>query len=252
MLAGMFQCEARTRFYNESLIEEIRAKEFPEQISRLRGLYFFPTKEDAKAAISQGWDAHFSEQNRLELRLYPNQPITKVDANWITHEKTDGHGRIDANDLDWIRAYWRGETCPCTQAPAWELIAVGEAVVLDVEVRRRCYDRLRQLFPDSWVPIEMSHLAGEVGTRGGLIAPSIRRIDDEQAVLCYVWRDAEFHDSAVIAAISRHPDAGYLGKLMRETPRWKSPDLRPYFKQFRVDAQGVPLLHEFAMTHETS
>ena len=75
---------------------------------------------------------------------------------------------------------------------------------------------------------------------------------DEQAELCYVWRDAEFHDSAVIAAISRHPDAGYLGKLMRETPQWKIPDLRPHFKKFRMDARGALLLHEFYRTHETS
>lgn len=243
MLAGMLQCEARTRFYNESLIEEIRAKEFPEQISRLRGLYFFPTKEDAKAAISQGWGAHFSEQNLLELRLYPNQTITKVDANWITYAKRDA-GQLDANNLEWVRAYWRGETCPCGQAPAWELIAAGEAVVLDIEVRRRCYDWLRQQFPDSWVLIEMSHLAGEVGTRGGLIAPFIRRIDDEQVELGYVWRDAEFHDLAVIEAIKHHSGAGYLGQLLRETPEWKIPDLRPYFRRFRLDVQGRFSLNE--------
>ncbi len=251
MLAGMLQCEAKTRFYNESLIEEIRAKEFPEQISRLRGLYFFPTLDEAMAPIRQDWPGHFREHNLLELRLYPSRPITRADANWITYAKRDD-GRIDAHNLEWVRAYWRGETCPCGQAPVWELIAAGEAVVLDIGVRRRCYDRLRQQFPDSWVPIEMSHVAGEVGTRGGLIAPFIRRIDDEQAELGYVWRDAEFHDLAVIEAMKRHPGAGYLGQLLRETPEWKMPDLRSHFRRFRLDAQGRPLLNEFAWTPQNA
>jgi hypothetical protein len=86
----------------------------------------------------------------------------------------------------------------------WELIADGVAVVLDVDVRRRCFERVKIAFPDSHIPILMARLASEAGTHGDLITPFLLRHDDQHVRLAYLYRDAEFHDPAVIAKIANH------------------------------------------------
>lgn len=230
MHAGIIMCNNSIRSFNENVVESIRAKAFPHQVSRLRGLYFFASKEDASVAPLL-WGNHFRAKNLLEFRLYPAGPVTKVDVNWITYAERDSVGRIDPGDTSWIHAYWRGEACP-GRKPAWEVIACGEAVVLDVDVRRQCYEQLKRRFPESEVFLEMAHIAGEVGTKGGLIAPFLERVDADTAELRYMFRNADFHDPATVALMTKHPSAPCLASLMRDNPSYKTPDLRQFFRRF--------------------
>jgi hypothetical protein len=47
MLAGMIKYQSNNRILNESIIEHVRATRYPQRISRLRGMYFFRSREDA-------------------------------------------------------------------------------------------------------------------------------------------------------------------------------------------------------------
>lgn len=235
MHAGMIMLGDSARIFNEGVIEGIRAKALSHQVSRLRGLYFFASKEEANAPLAEEWGYYFQEKNLLELRFCPAGAVTKVDANWITYAKTDSAGRIDPSDTSWIHSYWRGEVCPGRE-PAWEVIGSGEAVVLDTEVRYRCYEQLKRQFPESEVFLKMAHIAGEVGTKGGLITPFVQQISANEAELRYLLREAEFHDQEVIERIGQHPNAGNLGQLMRDNPIFRTPDLREYFRRFPLNS----------------
>lgn len=234
MLAGMIQYQNNARLFNETVIEQVRSQEFRPQVSRLRGMYFFHTRREALEILNQGLGDHFVEENLLELDLHFQQPPSCVDANWITFARRDSAGRISLEDLDWIRAYWAG--LPYRSTPVWELIVNGFAIVLDTEVRRRCYDFLRQKFPESHVPIEMAHLAGEVGSSGGQMTPFLIRRSAAAVELCYLSNEGDFHDKEVIARIAQHPSASYLGKLMAAAPEWRAPDFRPWFRTFTLTA----------------
>jgi hypothetical protein len=234
MQAGMIEYQNNARIFNEAIIEQVRVQRFGDRVSRMRGIYFFPSKADAEARIGdQNWPPYFVAENLIELDLHYSGNLTLVDSNWITCAPL-GHGyRIRTDDLTWINRYWAGE--PYNSALVWELLANGVAIIEDTVVRRRCHEYVSRVFPDSQIPILMARLASEVGTLGGLTTPFLRRKDDQQVELIYLWVDSEFHDPEVIEKIDTHPDAGLLGRLMSEQEEWKIPDFRPWGRVFRLD-----------------
>lgn len=238
MLAGMIENENNRRMFNEFVIEWIRATNFPKNVSRLQGMYFFRTRAEAEARIGdERWPSYFRYENLLEVELHLLEPPTVVDANWITFAPRERDGRIRKGDLNWITRYWNGE--PYNDAPVWELICNGTAVVPDTDVRRRCFARVKEVFPHAHIPVLMARLAGEAGSRGGLITPFLLREDEEFIRLGYVWSNAEFSDPEVIAKIAEHPDSGYLGRLMFENETWASPDFRRWGRLIRLGTQPV-------------
>jgi hypothetical protein len=172
------------------------------------------------------------------LELHYNEPVTDVDANWITSAPLAENGRIDVTDLGWIRRYWASEVR--NDDPVWERIANGVALVLDEQVRRQCYQYVRDLFPASHIQILMARLASEAGTRGGLIAPFLLHENENRFRLGYWLNDAEFHDPAVIHAIKDHPDASVLGRMMSENETWITPDFRDLGQVFELREQNIP------------
>ena len=212
MQAGMIEHQNNARIFNESIIEGIRNTSFANRVSRMRGLYCFPSRAEAEARIDdRGWPLFFSAQNLLELELHCDTRPTIVDANWITFAPLGADGRINTNDLSWITRYWAGE--PFNDCTVWELLANGVALILDTDVRRRCFELVKRVFHESHIPILMSRLASEAGTRGGLITPFLLSENDQHVRLGYLWSDAEFRDPTVIEKIAGHPDCGFLHRL---------------------------------------
>jgi hypothetical protein len=120
----------------------------------------------------------------------------------------------------------------------WELLANGVALILDTDVRRRCFELVKRVFPESHIPILMARLASEAGTHGGLITPFLLSENDQHMRLEYLWRDAEFRDPTVIEKIAAHPDFGFLRRLMAENEEWKTPDFRPWGRVFQLGTQS--------------
>jgi hypothetical protein len=239
MQAGIVETLNNRRIFNEVLIERVRSSFFPHQISRARGMFFFRSREEAEKRIGDPeWPPYFQSKNLLELELYHDEPFTDVDANWITFAPLAKDGRVTIGDLQWVWHYWAGEKY--NDQPVWERIAKGVALVLDEQVRRQCYQYVREIFPASHISILMARLASEAGTRGGLTAPFLLRENERRVQLCYLWSDKEFHDPAIVSAIAQHPDSGALGRMMAENETWKIPDFRPWCKTYELGEQTLP------------
>ena len=252
MQAGLIEHQNNPRLHNELVIEFVRKASFTRRTSRLGGMYFFLSGEDAERRIEDpDWPPYFRRDRLLELELHSPDTSTIVDANWITFAPHSPDGRLSTHALNWIARYWAGE--PFNELPVWELIAGGVAVVLDSDVRRRCFELMKDTFPSAHIPILMSRLAGEAGTRGGLTAPFLLRHDAESILLGYLWSDAEFHDPMVIRRIAEHPDSRFLGRLMGANETWNMPDFRPWSRVFRVGRQCDPEAPEVltASVHHT-
>jgi hypothetical protein len=243
MQAGMIETLNNRRIFNEFLIEQVRARFFERRVSRMRGMFFFKSREQAEARIGDpAWPPHCEAKNLLELRLHHDEPTTDVDANWITFANVS-EGRVNISDLKWVKQYWAGE--PYNESPVWETLATGVALVLDEQVRRRCFDYVKEIFPGAHIPILMARLASEAGTCGGLIAPFLRREDEDLVRLVYLSSDAEYHDPIVCDAIRAHPDSGYLARMMAENESWVAPDFRPWGRAFQLRKQIVTGLGDF-------
>jgi hypothetical protein len=253
MQAGMIEALNNRRIFNEFLIERVRETLFPHQISRMRGMYFFKSQEEAEQRIGDpNWPPYFLKSNLLELQLRYENTFTDVDSNWITFAPLSEDGRLNLNDLSWISRYWRGEPHDAHK-PAWERLARGVALVLDEKTRRASYDYMREIFPRSHVPIAMARLASEAGTRGGLTTPFLRQDQEGRMKLEYLWSDAEFHDPEVIEAIAKHQDSPALGRMMAESETWQVPDFRPWGRIFEIRQQaieGLPIL-AFPKVHQS-
>ena len=100
----------------EMKLENVRRQRFTNRISRLKGLYCFLDKEDAKRT-SCLWDGeHFTLDNLAEISLTEARSQDRLDSNWITFAPgLFSLRRVDAALLEWRafseqRAYL-GNTC---------------------------------------------------------------------------------------------------------------------------------------------
>jgi len=78
---------------SEVMLEDVRRRYYPQQISRLTGMFAF---QDAESAM-QGrmWSLrHFEEEFLVELNVDPSCYYTLVDSNWFTYLATRGCQRM--------------------------------------------------------------------------------------------------------------------------------------------------------------
>lgn len=230
MFAGIVLNQRNDRLRNESSIESARIRSHRQCISRLRGMYFFEQRELAQKAIDQGWGAHFRQENLVELDLLADSQITRADADWISFAHC-------ADDETWMDQYWLGR--PLTSSPTWEIIANGVAIVLDTNVRRKAYELAQRVFPKSWIMIEMSRLAGEAGSDGGLITPLVHSVPDDKLRLSYVGYDRAFHEENVIKRMRVHPDFGRLYHRWQRCENIVLPDFSHWTVEFTFEQHGV-------------
>jgi hypothetical protein len=138
---------------------------------------------------------------------------------------------------DWITDYWAGR--PAGSAPTWEIISNGYAIIPNIEIRKRAYEVVQRAFPQCWIFMEMSRIAGEAGADAGLIMPFIMRRDAQLHTLAYLLDDQDFHDEAVVKKMSAHPDFGRFAHRARQEQAWTLPDFRPWNLDFVFGVQGV-------------
>lgn len=164
MQAGILEYQNNPRLHNELIIESRRQASFSYRVSRLRGMYFFLSRKDAEGRIGDPrWPPYFRKDCLIEMELHSPDVSTVVDANWITYAQPGPDGRVSAYDLTWVTQYWAGK--PFNNEPVWELIANGVALVLEEDIRRRCFGFVKEVFPSAHIPILMARLAGEAGTK---------------------------------------------------------------------------------------
>ena len=146
-------------FRDEEHLELVRAKAFPDVVSRLTGFYVFPTQEAADRAVI--WGGAFKREYLAKVALMPDSRVSKHDAEWIRR----GPGRRPAEE--WMPGYLRAE--PKGDSPHWELVVDGRALVLGTDLRERAYETVRATWPRSLPALELARVAVELGSDLGLI-----------------------------------------------------------------------------------
>ena len=139
-LTGLVRSGDSARYQREVALEIVRSAKFPQNISRLRCIFCFETKNLALKALAWGGDGrnHFQQDSLAELSFEePIPAFQRFDANWISH--SDG---LNKSETSWMESYWAGDPFPGAN-PHWETLCVGNLTVHDVEIRRRAYENLR-------------------------------------------------------------------------------------------------------------
>lgn len=156
----------------ETLLEAVRVEVSPDSVSRLGGLFYFPTLRAAELAVINGWGSTFHPRYLAEVEAHPRLAITTADANWIAE--------LDLGDLNAFRrhavAYWRGDAVPGRE-PHWENILDGSLVVCGTDLRNRARERLEREFPDCMWLLELCRLGPYLNSRIGSISAHITKTD---------------------------------------------------------------------------
>jgi hypothetical protein len=150
------------RYQRELELEKIRAIDHPNSVSRLTGLYLFPTLEDARAA--QSWGGCFKPENLSEVEITSVFRQSRYDSEWISRA-------FDSLRNDWIAFYFSGVACGANAI--WELLVHGRALVLGTELRKRSYETVAALWPKSLALLELSRMAVCLGSDLGVITPIV-------------------------------------------------------------------------------
>ncbi len=176
------------RMKMELALENCRARNFPEQVSRLNGIFCFEDKESAERALNLNV-RHFNPSFFNDLHINESsQKSRKLDSNWVTHFDPN------SNDFRWVSQYWEGLPFPNEQ-PIWETLVQGEIIVLGTDLRKRAYKLLEEYMPDSLCMLEISRQAAWVGSTLGHIH-NFRKEEKDRYLLTYIidWRDAHNTD----------------------------------------------------------
>jgi hypothetical protein len=139
-------------FINEIELEYVRKQHFPNRVSRMQGVYFFESYDDAVFALKH-WDIPLKENYISEISFTP-QNITKVDSEWITSyidKKTNN---------SWMNKYWNGEIKE--DKPLYEILATGLGVILNYDLRIQAYKNIFELWPYSTPLLAMACCAFQV------------------------------------------------------------------------------------------
>jgi hypothetical protein len=70
------------RFANELRLEQIRTRSYPDCVSRLHGLYFLKSEQDARIALDR-WRMPELKPYISAVQFVPSA-LTEVDSEWIT------------------------------------------------------------------------------------------------------------------------------------------------------------------------
>jgi hypothetical protein len=139
MLKSYVQENLPKSFANEFRLEYVRARRHAHCVSRLGGLYFFQSEGDARAAVNR-WGMRRREQYISAVEFFPTA-LTEVDSEWITFNLASN------DDSAWMDSYWSGATAGAR--PLTEVLATGQGIVLNKELRIEAYKRIYDLWPTS-------------------------------------------------------------------------------------------------------
>lgn len=129
-------------FKSEIQIETIRSTEFHNSPSRFSGAFFFETRDDAEKACRM-WEWESKINYISEVDFYIEGEYLKLDSNWITNEirSLSASERTTA-----IRNYYNGVIYSKLE-PLYEIICTGFGNVLNHDLRREAYKKIRDKYP---------------------------------------------------------------------------------------------------------
>ena len=227
--AGLICADNPGRIANELGIEAVRVAQFPDRISRLRGMFCFLDAESA--GRTRSWGGHFEPKFVAELSLSEaGARRDRLDANWITNAPTDVAGHL--TDDSWIQNYWAGNPYP-NEEPIWETLVDERLIVLGTDIRQRAYAAIKSEFPNSLMLLEIARQAAWVGSDLGTISAFFRTEENEMALDYFMnMMDAEnpeFLGKLTALRESGHPiNWADMKQHIDQESFGNVPDLRPY------------------------
>lgn len=122
-------------YFREVELEQVRQEHYPRCVSRLTGVFLFPSEHELNTArVSWRKSSHRHEAAEIGFSA---ERWSRHDSNWLI----DNQRPIS----EIAHQYWRGE--PMNPTPLWEVIASGKGCVWGTELKTRCYIKNYHMHP---------------------------------------------------------------------------------------------------------
>jgi hypothetical protein len=244
MLQSYVQAKLPKRFANELRLEYVRMRSHAHRVSRLHGLYFFKSKEDALFA-SGYWGMPERRQYISAVQFFPSA-LTEVDSEWITFNLGSN------DDSAWMDSYWSGATAGVR--PLTEILATGQGIVLNKELRIQAYKRIYYLWPTA-TPLlaavccafDRCKLNDLAVVKPGLVSKG----DTIQGNYYIYMKQFDEHQSEIVAAMEDCQKAGDCPPVVMPSDRSKIFSL-PNLSSFSFELHDPESRMTFASIHNTA
>ena len=229
-----------SRLIKELQIELIRKQFFPSKVSRLKGVYFFSSLEEAKSTLNKWTNGNYNELYISQVNFNVKN-ISYYDSDWITYNLSKEHNNFD----EWMFNYLAGK--PMSNAPSWEIVADGIGLIVNNNLRELAYRELMKKWPDSSTLLALSSYAFYYNLLdAGRIVPSVL-LDNETLTCCYLF-DHEYmkeHQLEIAKSVERGEKEGifFPCKPPKDHNTFFSlPDFRKIMPTFPI---SDPTLYEY-------
>ena len=235
LLASAIQRDDLVRLQHELFMERVRLAEYPQTVSRVRGMYFFPDRETANRAATE-WDgspAHFKPDRLVEVGFMHPPRTSQHDSNWIDRYMFEDR-HFDTPDLDWIRPYWSG--MPFIEAkPIWEVLMEGVGWVWGTATRKAAYELLEDRFPESLGILEVGRIAADLDSNLGHCAPFVKPGEAGSWTLRYLMDMRDATDAGFLQSLRTYEGARNQVMLnqMNDAEFFRAPDFTRAMFDFR-------------------
>lgn len=138
----------KDKLYYEKKIDEVRKKYFPNEVSRIKSIYFFKSIEEAIYASRIWFNKNNCKDYISEIDFNEEKISGPFDANW--YEFLSSY--MECNDFESLtRQYWNGEICPYfdNQKPVFEMLGEGYGKILNVDLVEKAQEKILSLYPDA-------------------------------------------------------------------------------------------------------
>lgn len=179
---ALFRAGNEPKLEVEFKLEAMRREHFPNEVSRLTGIFLFACIEDVAALWeTKNWGAHFEDNNLADVGVQAFA-TSKLDANWIpTLVCRDGKLASDWQEKGW--AYWSGESAP-DSTPIWETIVSGHVTIWGTDLKDRGLATIKRQYPLSETAWSYSEMAFDLGSLDGIVAPVAVLKDGDLEIEC--------------------------------------------------------------------
>jgi hypothetical protein len=179
---ALFRPGNESRLKVELRLEALRKKHYPNEVSRLSGIFLFACVEDVAALWgTKGWGAHFEDANLSDVGVQA-VATSKLDANWIPMLVDSGGAHVS----DWqakARAYWNGEIAPGGE-PIWETLVSGGVTIWGTDLKNRGLAIVEEFDPQAKTAWRYSEIAFDISSLDGIVAPVALIKEDMLEIEC--------------------------------------------------------------------
>lgn len=198
-MASMLLNDTAERLISELWLEEIRRKYYPDNVSRICGIFVFDDPRSLeKIRKNNDWGVHFQDEYLADVGVAANKS-SRLDSNWIS-EIFDHTGKLFTNWESAAHSYWQGIPHPVKE-PIWERIIEGYVTIWSKDSKMEALKEIQSIWPQSLNILRYAILCAGYGSSDGQTFP-ILSTREGKLELSYYLRLAHRDDDTFITQLN--------------------------------------------------